>query len=263
MENGVEYLEFNVLNKYKDKLMHKITLRHAGESKDNFESLNFKQGNGDEDINIYNNYLKIGLGDKVYKARQNHTDNVLVLNNENKYKYIMWDKSNEEYDAYITNTPDINILVTTADCIPVILYDTIQNVVAVIHSGWKGTLKEIVPKTLNKMISNFNTNPSNVLAMFGPSIMPCCFTTQDIQFVNQFKDICELETEYYTKIDDAYHIDLEKLIKLKLIKMGINPKNIYSANICTKCNNKDFFSYRASSNKLKYGTFATVVGLKS
>ena len=174
----------------------------------------------------------------------------------------MWDKSNEEYDAYITNTPDINILVTTADCIPAILYDTVQNVVAVIHSGWKGTLNEIIPKTLNKMISDFNTEPSNVLAVFGPSIGSCCFTTEDKEFVYQFKEICENETKYYTKIWEVYHIDLEKLIKLKLTKFGINPKNIYSANICTKCNRQDFYSYRASENKFKYGTFAAIVGLK-
>ena len=60
MENGVEYLEFNVLSKYKDKLIHKITLRHGGESKENFTSLNFKQENGDDDVNIYNNYVKLG-----------------------------------------------------------------------------------------------------------------------------------------------------------------------------------------------------------
>ena len=262
MKNGVEYLEFNVLNKYKDKLIHKITLRHGGESKNNFESLNFKQGNGDEDGNIYNNYLKLGLGDKVYKARQNHTDNILVLNNENKDKYLMWDNAEEEYDAYITNTPGINILVTTADCIPEILYDKSQKIVAVIHSGWKGTLKQIVPKTLQKMIDTFSTNPKDVIVSFGPSISACCFTTEDKDFVLQFKEICGNNNQYYTEEDGVYHIDLESLVKEKLIQMGINNSNIYSANICTKCNQEDFYSYRGGIDKAKYGTFATIVGLK-
>lgn len=262
MENKVEYLEFKELNKYQDRLIHKITLRHGGESQDNFKSLNFKQGNLSEDKNIYNNYLKLGLGDKVYKAKQNHTDNILVLNNENKNKYLMWDKSQEEYDAYITNTPGINILVTTADCIPAILYDKVQNVVAVVHSGWKGTLNEIVPKTLNRMIKEFNTNPVDVIVTFGPSIKECCFTTEDITFVQQFQKISVDDTKYYVKKDKTYNINLEILIKLKLMKMGIQEKNIYSTGICTKCNEQDFYSYRASQDKTKYGTFATIVGLK-
>ena len=263
MENGVEYLEFKLLNKYKDKLMHKITLRHGGASQNNFQSLNFKQDNGDKDSNIYNNYLKLILGDKVYKAKQNHTDNILILNNENKNKYLMWNKSQEEYDAYITNTPGINILVTTADCIPVILYDKSQNIVAVIHSGWKGTLKQIVPKTLQKMIDVFNTNPENVIATFGPSIGKCCFNTEDKEFVLKFKEISESNKEYYAERGGVYYIDLEVLVKTKLINMGVKESNIDSANICTKCNQEDFYSYRGTTNKNRYGTVATIVGLYS
>lgn len=262
MENEVEYIEFKALNKYRDKLIHKITLRHGGESKDNFLSLNFKQGNGDKDINIYNNYLKLGIGDKVYKAKQNHTDKILVLNNENKDNYLMWDKSQEEYDAYITDMPGINILVTTADCIPIILYDKVKSVIALIHSGWKGTINEIGPKTLEKMIKLFNTNPRDVIVAFGPSIKECCFTTEDIDFVQQFQPLVDTGIKYYVKEGKTYHINLELLIKLKLIKMGVQEKNIYSTDICTKCNEKDFYSYRANKDKTKYGTFATIVGLK-
>jgi polyphenol oxidase len=78
----------------------------------------------------------------------------------------------KETDALITNQSGICICVQTADCVPVIIYDSAQQIISVVHSGWRGTVNKIVEKTVQKMIDNYGSNAKNMYAAIGPSIGP-------------------------------------------------------------------------------------------
>lgn len=267
IKNGnLEYLQFKKLNELGIK--NAITLRHGGVSKGIYSSLNFRFNSHDDKENIIKNYeiiaKELKLKDnKIYKAKQNHTNNILVLTNENKDDYYLLKESKDVYDAYITNTKDIPLLITTADCCAIILYDPVKKVIANLHSGWRGTINRIVVKVVNKMVNDFGCNPKNIYAFFGPSIRKCCFSSEDEAFKKKFTDIWKNEDDYieYEENSKRFHIDLIYLITSDLKKLGI--KNIDIANICTACNSDDFYSYRAVTRKNieDFGLMATIVVL--
>lgn len=267
-DGKLEYIQFKILNKY--GLKHCITLRHGGVSSGIYDSLNFSLSGNDlkenvlENLNRVTNSLDIDSRN-VYKATQAHTDNILVLDSENKeaYKFAVGRKCDENYDAYIVTEKNIATLVTTADCNPIIIYDPIKNVLANIHSGWKGTTKKIYLKTCEKMINEFDSNPSDLIVCIGPSIRKCCFSSEEKEFKEIFTNIWKNEEEYviYEKNSDRFHIDLVYLVKKDLESIGV--KNIIVADICTVCNNEDFFSYRVAkkNNQDGYGLMATIAML--
>lgn len=263
-DNNIEYIQFKILNEY--GLKHCITLRHGGVSEGMLNSLNFNVKH-DLKENVTQNLNRVtkslGIDSKnVYKATQEHTDNILVLDNENKeaYKYLIGTNYNEKYDAYITNQKDIATLVTTADCNPIIIFDPIKKVVANVHSGWKGTTKKIYLKACKKMIEEFSCNPSDLIVCIGPSIRKCCFSSKEQEFKDIFTNIWYNEEEYlyYEEDNERFHIDLIYLIKKDLESIGI--KNIIVADICTVCNSDDFFSYRVAKKQQseKYGLMANI-----
>ena len=80
-----------------------------------------------------------------------------------------------EYDALITDLPGITLLIRVADCVPIVLFDPVRRVVAVVHAGWKGTLADIVSATVERMCVHYGCRAADLLAGIGPSIGPCCF----------------------------------------------------------------------------------------
>lgn len=266
----VEYLKFRILEKYSNKLLHLITLRHGGVSAGVYNSLNFravgkdKYENVDKNLEIISSCAGIKK-ENIYKGKQDHTDNILILDNENKDKYKFSNLSKECYDAYIVTKKDINILVTTADCNPIIIYDPILNIYANVHSGWKGTLKKISLKVAKIMHERFGSKYEELIVCIGPSIRKCCFTSKEDEFKRKFTDVFPKEEEYISKDQEGrYHFDLIHVIKDDFINIGVKKENIAICNICTCCNEDDFYSYRKATRRKDedYATFATIVGLK-
>lgn len=76
----------------------------------------------------------------------------------------------KETDALLTNQPGICICVQTADCVPILLFDHVENVIGAVHAGWRGTVNKIIEVALQKMILKYNSSPKNIRAAIGPSI---------------------------------------------------------------------------------------------
>lgn len=270
IKNGnFECIKFKVLEKYNDKINHMITLRHGGVSSGVYKSLNIRTVGKDNIKNVYQNLeimcnnMKIKSGD-IYKAKQDHTDNILILENDNKKEYVFSELSKKCYDGYITDKNGINTLVTTADCNPIIIYDPVNNVFANVHSGWKGTLKKISRKAAIIMHDRFGSKFHNMIVCIGPSIRKCCFTSMEDEFKEKFISVFKDEKKYITRDEEGrYHFDLIYVIVNDFIELGIKKENIKVANICTCCNEKDFYSFRKATARKDedYATFATIVGL--
>jgi len=147
-KNNIEYLQFDKLLKYKDKVQHCFTLK----------DLDFKK-----DENLKENYNKIMTtfrlnGFKIVRPIQEHTDNIKII------------KTGQEdllgIDACITAEPKILLSLIFADCTPILLYDYEKNIIAAIHSGWKGTLKRIAYKTIQKMEKHIQVVAPTMCTMF-------------------------------------------------------------------------------------------------
>ena len=266
----LEYLTFNALDKFKERICAIVTLRHGGVSEGVYNSLNFRATGKDKKENVIQN-LKIICNElqinpnEVYKARQEHTDNILYITDKNKQDYEFKKYNDNNVDGYIYGE-GITTLVTTADCNAIIIYDTKNNKVANVHSGWKGTTKRIYINAIKKMEEQFGTDPQDLVVCVSPSVLSCCFSSEDENFKKIFTDIWPYQQEYITvdnKNPKRFHIDLSYVITKDLIENGVKKENIHFAGVCTCCNNEHFYSYRAKTQKNEedYGCISTIVKL--
>lgn len=261
--NGdLEYIQFKVLNKYNVK--HGITLRRGRVSTGEYESLNFRTLGNDKVENVLKNLNiikdELELGD-ICKGRQDHTDRVIVIDENNKNEYLFEKLSEDKVDGYVVSTPNIATLITTADCNSLIIYDPKRNVIANVHAGWKGVINKIYINAINIMKEKYNSNEKDIIVCIGPSIRKCCFTSKEESFKEKFTSVFNYSNEYLSYEDnETFHIDLINILKHELENIGILRENIHVADICTRCNSEDFYSYRAAtqSNKKDYATMATV-----
>lgn len=148
----------------------------------------------------------------------------------------------EGVDALITNVQGACIGVSTADCIPMLLYDPDHHATAAIHAGWRGTVKRIAQKTVAHMCKAFGTNPQNLRAVIAPGISLHAFEVGDEvyqAFAEAAFDMQAIAQRY-----EEWHINLPLCNQLQLEAVGVAPQNIHATNICTyQCHN-DFFSAR-------------------
>ena len=267
LKNGdLEYIQFKILNKYNVK--NCITLRYGGVSKGDYDSLNFRTLGNDSIENVLKNVeiIKNAVGfHQICKGMQDHTDNVIILDNCNKDEYKFENLNTTLVDGYIIKDKNIASLVTVADCNPIIIYDTKNNVVANVHAGWKGVINKIYINAINIMMNKFNSDARDLIVCIGPSIRKCCFTSKEKSFKDKFTTEFDYSDKYLTYEDDkeTFHIDLITILQKELKKVGILKENIHVANICTRCNSNDFFSYRKAtqSGKKDYATMACIVEL--
>ena len=139
----------------------------------------------------------------------------------------------EGYDAFVTNRPGLAIGVRTADCVPVLLYDPVERVVAAVHAGWKGTVLHISEGALEAMGQEFGSRPSELKAVIGPSIGPDSFQVGE-EVAEKFKEAGFPMDEIWSfrgpgdgsPMSGGHHIDLWKANRWLLEQLGIPPESI-------------------------------------
>lgn len=148
-------------------------------------------------------------------------------------------------DAMITNLPQVPIMVLTADCVPILLFDPVKKVVATIHAGWRGTVALITSKTIEAMHKIYNCQPSDILAAIGPSIGACCYEVGD-EVVKAAEGSLPNAASCFKNINNRHHFDLWEANRQQLTEKEINNKNIDTLGLCTLCHQQHFFSSRAN-----------------
>lgn len=185
---------------------------------------------------------------KIIKPIQTHTNIVKKIDSTN-----LNDKF-ENVDGLITNLKEIALVTSLADCQGILLYDKNKKVIGNIHSGWNGTLHRIIQNAITLMIEEYNCDVKDIEAYICPSILICCFEVDsDVKekFINEFKDINI--NNYITSGDikddkQKYYIDTVSINIEIMKKLGMLEQNIFSSNICTKCNKEHFHSHRGEPN---------------
>lgn len=189
--------------------------------------------------------LKVGYDNKdlVY-MNQVHGNNVQMVD-ENSSKLI------DNCDGIITKSKNLPLMVMVADCIPILFFDEIQGVIAAVHAGRNSTFLKIAQITANKMINEFACDKNNIKVIMGPSIQKCCYEVND--------ELAQIvKTSFGENFCKENYIDLQG-INIKLLEeVGI--KHISVSNICTKCSNEPFFSFRKNP---KTGRFAGIIILSN
>lgn len=243
------YMKFPLLSKY-NALRHRVFTRRGGISGSPFKSLNASYTVEDLPENVDRNLQIIKENIVTYNLlymNQVHGTTIASISRKDARNL----DAVPEADVIMTDMPSLAIMVKQADCQGIILFDPVKSVVSVVHSGWRGSAKNILGTTVNRMSKDFNCLPKDILASIGPSLGPCC---------GEFKDHEKIFPPYFQKyMREEDHFDFWAISKMQLINEGLQEKNIEVSGICTKCNTDLFFSYRGEG---KTGRFATVAMIK-
>ncbi|MGM0520147.1 MAG: peptidoglycan editing factor PgeF [Campylobacterota bacterium] len=184
---------------------------------------------------------KLGYNsDDLVYMNQVHGNNVQIVTH-NSPKFI------DNCDGLITNEKKLPLMVMVADCIPILLYDKVNGVVAALHAGRNSTFQKITQAAIDKMKEEFNTNPLDIQAVLGPSIQKCCYEVSD-----ELLDI--VRKSFGKEFIYNKNIDLQG-INYSILKQNL-VKDIQVSNICTKCSGLDYYSFRKEKNR---GRFAGII----
>lgn len=254
-----------VLNYYNlsDDVKAFSTTRHGGVSEGNYASLNINEYCGDSKANTDANRLllanELGIDvNHIIMPHQTHGVESRIIGDEfatlpDDVKKMLL----EGVDAVMTNIPGMCIGVSTADCIPVLLYDEEHHAAAAIHAGWRGTQARIVHKAVQEMRMAYQTDPTKLKAVVGPGISLDNFEVGDEvyaafeQATFDMSTIAEERIKRNPNADDPakaferkWHINLPLANIQMLTHNGVDEANIINTGICTFDNADNYFSAR-------------------
>ncbi|HEY0029442.1 MAG TPA: peptidoglycan editing factor PgeF [Bacteroidia bacterium] len=225
--------------------------RLGGLSPEPYHSMNLGLSVKDDEQRVLKNRELFfgGLGIQLNQlaiVHQVHGNNVLIVNEAGK---------KDGYDAQITNIPGIFLVVSIADCTPVLIHDEKTNAVAAIHAGWKGTAGGIVKNTLQSMKENFGTEGKDCKAFIG-----ACISVENFEVGDEVAAQFDISFKRFDEAKEKWHVDLKKANKEQLLNSGVLLENIVISEFCTVENNDLFFSHRKERGVT--GRMMAVIGVK-
>ncbi|RJQ76899.1 MAG: peptidoglycan editing factor PgeF [Desulfobacteraceae bacterium] len=253
-DNGLRYLQFPGLA-IAPGLWHGILTRFLSEGDGRRTPLNMGLNCGDSDRRVWANRrgLMTAIGSRrAVFARQIHADQVGV------WDHVQDQLLNGEHvdlpgDALVTDVPGTVLIIQTADCQSVLLFDPVKRVIGNVHSGWRGSIRNVVGRTVRTMMERYDCRPQDLICGIGPSLGPCC-----AEFVHFRREIPEAYWGYRREGDlfDFWQMSVDQLAQA-----GVARRSISVSGLCTRCNQHLFYSYRGEGKKT--GRFVAAIQLKS
>jgi len=253
--NGVEYLKFDIFNRYSNDLLAVFSTRKGGVSTGVYESMNLGFEVGDarkntlENFRLFTSAVGIDYRNLVFSS-QKHNKNIRLVTKKDMGKGITGERDYSNVDGLITNIPGLPIVTFHADCTPVYFYDDENKAIGLAHAGWKGTAMEIVAEMLDRMSGAFGTDAGKVKVAIGPAICGKCYEV-DGDVIVRLNSMSVDVSEYiaYDKMTQKYFPDLPLINREILVSRGVSPENISVSGLCTKENPELFFSHRRHGRK--------------
>lgn len=192
-KNELEYIQFRRLLEHKN-IQHCFTLKPLDfASNATYEA---KRTEVEKGLKALSEEFNFDVKD-ICRPKQTHTGRVEKIEDGDEGIYV---EKFDNVDGLVTDKKNKVLMLGFADCTPLLFYDTVKNVIANTHSGWKGTLQTIGVRTIEKMMSEYNCKPENIICCIGPHIRKCHFEVdKDVKdlFFYKFKD--EIDIESYIK----------------------------------------------------------------
>lgn len=230
------------------------TTRHGGVSKPPYTDANLAFHVGDNPVDVLENHnllaqtIKYDRHSLIHMC-QIHSDKITLVDETFTFD------TPPECDALITNRPNIPLMVMSADCTPILLYDPVHKAIGVVHAGRAGALNEILPKTIMAMGLEFGSIASDINVALGPSISGCCYEINStIAEETQAKGYPEALRFKNEKI----FLDVNTILTMQLKRLGVEKVEVIEE--CTACHHDRYFSYRADQQHT--GRIAGVIILR-
>jgi polyphenol oxidase len=251
----LRYYRFDLLDL--PGVRHAVFTRHGGASPAPYASLNHGGTVGDERSNVVENRRRVfkAMGrpvESVFDVWQVHGTRVICSEIPRPLE-----TPHQKADAIVTNSSDITLFMRFADCVPILLFDPVTQVIGIAHAGWQGTVQKILEVTIQTMRSQYGCKPGDIQAGIGPSICVDCYQVGP-EVVHQVNASFSIDASNVLKrYNGSMHLDLWEANRLTLERCGVH--DIQVAEICTACNTVDWYSHRAESGKT--GRFGVILAL--
>ncbi len=232
-----------------NEIAHFCTTRNGGVSKGNFSSFNITPYSGDDNDNYLQNLQILSAETNIPTENfifpcQTHEDNVLIIDKDFLHKNIEQKfQALQAIDALITSEKGYCIGVTTADCVPVLLFDAKEKIVAAVHAGWRGTQARLVQKTIAEMHKHFGSLPQNIFALIGPSISAQVYEVGP-ELIALFEQTGFDIHSIFEERNGKLFLDLWEANRQMLVDSGVSATQIQISGICSYTQYQNFFSAR-------------------
>lgn len=233
---------------------HGFTTRAGGVSGGVYESLNLGLSTGDERGLVEVNRNRVIAAFGASRAQ------VVALEQVHGARIIVAEPSWYEVqgDAAVTDDPKLLLVISTADCAPLLFHDPMKNVVGAAHAGWRGTVKQIAAEVVRKLEAQYGSCPQDIRVAIGPSIQAPCYQVGP-EVVDEFAEAGFPDTIYSPDDEGRYRLDVAGANRFVLEQTGVPAKNIYDLGDCTHCDAVRFYSHRRDA--LKRGSHWALIRL--
>ncbi len=228
-----------------------FTTRNGGVSRAPFNSLNLGHNTEDQPSSVEGNFSTLARAfdlqtRQLLTCTQVHGVDVLLVNESNVDLSHFQDV---KADAIVTDQRGILIGIQVADCFPLVLFDPVHQVSAVVHVGWRGASRGIIAKTISAMTREFDTDPAALLAAVGPGI---CAPSYEVD--RPVREAFEKGTGNWRLIAKEsnlgkWQLDLRLSCELQLEAAGVIAANTSVVKECTCCHRELFFSHRRDQGR--------------
>jgi YfiH family protein len=254
--NNLAWYRFESLDH--PSLLQAAFTRLGGASAAPYDGLNVGSSVGDDPCAVQHNqdlmYRALGIrANQVVFPRQVHGNRVARVDRGAGGTVV------PDTDALVTNCTGIYLLMRYADCVPVVLWDPEHAAVGLVHAGWQGTLMQVVKAAVERMVTEYNSQPDVLLAGIGPAIGPCCFEVGPEVVAQVQATLPDVGRVLSRQTQDGHaHLDLWEANRGQLERCGVLQSEIAAR--CTCCRQDEFYSHRGSGGRT--GRFAVIVGLR-
>lgn len=185
--------------------------------------------------------------------RQIHSDVIHVIHSSSSKRM--------EGDALITRKPGILLIIKTADCLPILLSDKANSLIAAAHCGWRGTAQKLIYQLVKQIQGEFSIPASSLSAVLGPCIGQSCYEVGP-EVRREFLEAGLSSNPFHSQADapDKFLLNLKSSNRDQMVNAGIPPSQIFSLGDCTHCNS-NMISFRRDRSEC--GRMFSFVGLRA
>jgi YfiH family protein len=242
-----QIIKSELLSQFPD-IVHGISTKLSGyEQPPYYNNLSYYVGDDKEQVKNNRDIFFGRLGidqQKLAIPQQIHSDNVRIIDQPGYYR---------DTDALITQNKNIFLIISTADCYSILIHDPETEIIAAVHSGWRGTQKNILTKTINIMLNDLKCRADNMYIFVGPGISKSHFEVG--------KEVAEMfDKKFVSEIDCKICVDLKAHINKQLNNFKFKSGKIEIFPFCTFEENDYLHSYRR--DKERSGRMFSVIGMK-
>lgn len=251
-QNGVVYMTFRQLDRM--GVPHAFSTRLGGVSQGYLSTMNLSFHRGDDPEAVLENHRRLAKAvgydvNRLVLSDQIHETHIYQVTEADCGKGVFRESDILGVDGLVTDHAGIPLMIFAADCVPLFFYDPIRRVVALAHSGWRGTAARMGSAMLNVMEREYGSRPADVYCTVGPSICGNCYTVgEEVAeiFRTEFRRGSEWKNFLYPVGNGTYRLDLWEANRYILLEAGAAKEHVEVTDVCTCCNPELLYSHRAS-----------------